>query len=113
MEAQVKFKRRCRKKKGRNISIFLHSVNSSKDFDHHKKVKANCSFSLKDQVNGGCNKLSYCKWFSTTTPSWGYPGFMPLTQLHDRKKGYLVNDCILVEVELKIMFEHRVKSFLI
>uniref|UniRef100_M0ZJ52 Nucleic acid binding protein n=1 Tax=Solanum tuberosum TaxID=4113 RepID=M0ZJ52_SOLTU len=44
---------------GCDISIFLKSVDA-KDFDHHQKVKANCSISLKDQINGGCKKLS-CK----------------------------------------------------
>lgn len=42
-----------------NIWIFLKSVDA-KDFDHLKKVMANCSISLKDQKNGGCKKLS-CK----------------------------------------------------
>ncbi|KAK4714101.1 hypothetical protein R3W88_020008 [Solanum pinnatisectum] len=95
--------------KGCNISIFLKSVDA-KDFDHHEKVKVNCSIILKDQLNGGCKKLSYCIWFSTTTLTWGYPGFMPLTQLRDKKKGYLVNDCIVVEVELKVEFKRSVKS---
>ncbi|XP_059283995.1 MATH domain and coiled-coil domain-containing protein At3g58200-like isoform X2 [Lycium ferocissimum] len=97
------------KNKGRNISIFLCSVDA-KDFDRHQKVKANCNICLKDQINGGCKKLSYCIWFSTTRVNWGFPGFMPLTELHDQKKGYLVNDCIVVEVELEGVFKHSVKS---
>ncbi|KAG5596718.1 hypothetical protein H5410_037950 [Solanum commersonii] len=32
-----------------DISIFLKSVDA-KDFDHHQKVKANCSINLKDQI---------------------------------------------------------------
>ncbi|KAK6784894.1 hypothetical protein RDI58_018349 [Solanum bulbocastanum] len=95
--------------KGCDISIFLKSVDA-KDFDHHEKVKVNCSINLKDQTNGGYKKLSYCIWFSTTTQAWGFPGFMPLTQLCDQKKGYLVNDCIAVGVELKVEFKHSVKS---
>ncbi|XP_009594858.1 uncharacterized protein [Nicotiana tomentosiformis] len=43
------------KNRGCNISIFLVSVDS-KDFDHHRKVKANYSFCIKDQIGGGCNK---------------------------------------------------------
>ncbi|KAH0656091.1 hypothetical protein KY285_030973 [Solanum tuberosum] len=31
-------------------------------------------------------------------------------KLCDQKKGYLVNDCIVVEVELKVEFKHSVKS---
>lgn len=42
------------------ISIYLVSVDS-KDFDHHKKVKANCSICIKDQIDGGCNKRLSCK----------------------------------------------------
>ncbi|KAG5596725.1 hypothetical protein H5410_037957, partial [Solanum commersonii] len=78
---------------GCNISIYLNCVDA-KDFNQHKKVDAKCSLNLKDQIND-------CSWFSNTTPSLGYPNFMPLTQLRDRKKGYLVKDCIVVEVELE------------
>ncbi|KAH0656092.1 hypothetical protein KY285_030974 [Solanum tuberosum] len=78
--------------KGCDISIFLKSVDA-KDFDHHQKVKAN-----------------YCSWFSTTTPSLGFPGFMPLTQLHDQNKGYIVNDRLVVKVELKVDFKHSVRN---
>ncbi|XP_049414550.1 uncharacterized protein LOC125877246 [Solanum stenotomum] len=96
--------------KGCDISIFLKSVDA-KDFDHHEKVKVNGSINLKHQTNGGCKKLPYCSWFSNTTPSLGYPNFMPLTQLRDRKKGYLVKDCIVVEVELEVIaFKHIIKS---
>ncbi|XP_060190403.1 BTB/POZ and MATH domain-containing protein 2-like [Lycium barbarum] len=51
-----------------------------------------------------------CMWLSTSSPSWGYQGFLPLTQLHGKKNGYLVNDCIVVEVDLEVVFKHSVKS---
>lgn len=44
-------------RKGRDISIFIKLVDTEV-FDHHEKVKANCSISLKDQINGGSKKLS-------------------------------------------------------
>ncbi|KAG5596714.1 hypothetical protein H5410_037946 [Solanum commersonii] len=103
--------------KGCDISIFLKSVDA-KDFDHHEKVKVNGSLNLKDQTNVAnfymeflrdeyhYDSIANCIWFSTTIRSWGFPGFMPLTQLRDQKKGYLVNDCIVVEVELKVEFKH-------
>nr|XP_009764686.1 PREDICTED: uncharacterized protein LOC104216367 [Nicotiana sylvestris] len=132
------------KNRGCNISIFLVYVDS-KDFDHHRKVKANYSFCIKDQIGGECDKrlsskiipptfilmvlvficylvnflrlslilsffFAYCDWFSATSQTWGYPSFMPLTELHDQKKGYIVNDCIVVEVEVEVVFKHRVKS---
>ncbi|XP_055823930.1 MATH domain and coiled-coil domain-containing protein At3g58400-like [Solanum dulcamara] len=91
------------------IAIYLHSVDS-KDFNHHQKVKANCSINLKNQINGGYKKRSYCKWFSATSRTWGFTGYMPSAQLHDQEKGYLVNDCIVVEIELEVVFKHSVKS---
>ncbi|KAG5596720.1 hypothetical protein H5410_037952 [Solanum commersonii] len=115
---------------GCNISIYLNCVDA-KDFNQHKNVDAKCSLNLKDQINSGgknrsCkpknfymefladyhyNSIANCSWFSNTTPSLGYPNFMPLTQLRDRKKGYLVKDCIVVEVELEVIaFKHRIKS---
>ncbi|KAH0743733.1 hypothetical protein KY290_031726 [Solanum tuberosum] len=95
--------------KGCNISIFLKSVDA-KYFDQHKKVRVNCSMNLKKQINGEGKKLSYRVWFPNTSEDWGYIAFMPLTQLCDPKNGYLVNDCIVVEVELKVEFKHSVTS---
>ncbi|XP_060174362.1 MATH domain and coiled-coil domain-containing protein At2g05420-like [Lycium barbarum] len=71
--------------RGHNISIFLVSVHS-KDFDHYQKLKANYSICINDQIKGGGHKRFCCTWFSTTrTMNNGYPGFMPLTQLHDEE----------------------------
>ncbi|XP_071724287.1 ubiquitin C-terminal hydrolase 13-like [Rutidosis leptorrhynchoides] len=37
------------------------------------------------------------------TNSWGYSTFMPLKDLNDATKGYLVNDSLVVEAELVIL----------
>ncbi|XP_059285076.1 uncharacterized protein LOC132038422 [Lycium ferocissimum] len=98
------------KNKGSSISIYLQFVDAE-DFDHRQKVKAKCSICLKDQIDGEYNKLSsYWNWFSTTVKSWGYPKFLPLTELHDRNKGYLLNDCIVMEVVVEVVFKHTIKS---
>ncbi|KAH0712327.1 hypothetical protein KY289_008286 [Solanum tuberosum] len=92
------------------VSIYLCSVDS-KNFDPNQKLKANCSICINDQIKGGGYKRSYCTWFATTKNVRGYPQFIPLTQLLDNKKGYIVNDCICIAVEIE--FTHRVKSLVI
>ncbi|KAH0654509.1 hypothetical protein KY289_032187 [Solanum tuberosum] len=94
---------------GCNISIYLNCVDA-KDFNQHKKVHVKCSLNLKDQINGGGKNRSYCNWFSAASRTWGYASYMPLTQLHDKKNGYLVDDCIVVEVELEVVLKQSVKS---
>ncbi|KAG5576658.1 hypothetical protein H5410_056792, partial [Solanum commersonii] len=110
------------------VSIYLCSVDF-KNFDPNQKVKANCSICINDQIKGWRLQTIFNKfhikllqdeyhysdskaiytWFATTKNVRGYPQFIPLTQLLDNKKSYIVNDCIAVEIE----FTHRVKSLVI
>ncbi|KAB2627276.1 MATH domain and coiled-coil domain-containing protein [Pyrus ussuriensis x Pyrus communis] len=40
--------------------------------------------------------------FVAENKSWGFKSFMPLSELHDPDKGYLVNDLCIVEVEVSV-----------
>lgn len=40
--------------------------------------------------------------FVAENKSWGFKSFMPLSELHDPDKGYLVNDLCIIEVEVSV-----------
>ncbi|KAI4319572.1 hypothetical protein MLD38_033157 [Melastoma candidum] len=61
---------------------------------------AKFSFILVNQTNANNSKIKETQTeFNTTKISWGFPTVVSLTELHDRSKGFLVNDTVIVEVE--------------
>ncbi|CAL5365161.1 unnamed protein product [Camellia sinensis] len=46
--------------------------------------------------------------FNARESDWGFPSFMPLGQLYDPARGYLVNDTIVVEADVAV---HRVVDY--
>ncbi|KAH0650889.1 hypothetical protein KY284_030801 [Solanum tuberosum] len=100
------------------ISECLSIVKPNGSFKREWKI---CKFSNLDKlwlseefIVGGYKwyffAQNYCNWFSAASRTWGYASYMPLTQLHDKKNGYLVDDCIVVEVELEVVLKQSVKS---
>ncbi|XP_059310958.1 ubiquitin C-terminal hydrolase 12-like [Lycium ferocissimum] len=67
---------------GQNISVFLESVDAE-GFDCKKKGGVNC--------------------YSAAAQSWGWPSFMPLCELNDPKKGFLVDDCCIVQADVSVV----------
>ncbi|XP_059292402.1 ubiquitin C-terminal hydrolase 13-like [Lycium ferocissimum] len=94
---------------GQNISVFLESVDAER-FDCQKKVKAKFSISIKDRISGKHHKKSgHCcltggeNWFSAAGDNWGWPSFMPLCELNDPEKGFLVEDCCIVQADVSVV----------
>ncbi|CAL5363268.1 unnamed protein product [Camellia sinensis] len=46
--------------------------------------------------------------FNARESDWGFPSFMPLSELYDPARGYLVNDTIVVEADVAV---HRVVDY--
>lgn len=44
-------------------------------------------------------------WFGATIKRWGWPGFIPLKDLNDSKKGFIVEDGIMVEAKVTVLAE--------
>ncbi|XP_060200531.1 MATH domain and coiled-coil domain-containing protein At3g58250-like [Lycium barbarum] len=88
---------------GQSISIFLESVDA-KGFDFQKRVQARFSISVKDQSSGAQSKsLDSSHWFSAAVAGWGWSAFMPLSEFKNPKKGYLVEDCCIVEADVSVI----------
>ena len=46
-------------------------------------------------------------WFTGPGLGWGYNEFIPLADLRDPQRGYLVNDVLIVQVEMEIISTTR------
>ncbi|KAK4720630.1 hypothetical protein R3W88_010863 [Solanum pinnatisectum] len=77
------------KENGQNISVFLESVDA-KGFDRQKSVRVKFSISVKNRN-------------SAAAKGWGWSSFMPCCEFNDSKKGFLVEDCCIVEAEVSIV----------
>ncbi|KAJ8530930.1 hypothetical protein K7X08_023811 [Anisodus acutangulus] len=90
---------------GHSISIFLESVDA-KGFDFRKRVLAIFCITVKDQISGAHSKsIDYLDWFSAPVDNWGWSAFMPLHEFNNSNKGYLVEDCCIVEAHVSVIGE--------
>ncbi|KAL2456946.1 TRAF-like family protein [Forsythia ovata] len=88
--------------KERSVSIFLHSVDLERD-SSCKKIKANFYICIKNQLIDGAHcKNGGSHWFSTLWVTWGCSRFIPMVDMNDPKKGFVVKDCCIIEVEISI-----------
>ncbi|XP_027772158.1 uncharacterized protein LOC107016410 [Solanum pennellii] len=85
---------------GKDIYVFLKSVDA-KGFDRQKRVQAEFIISLKNQIGGEHHKLCGCAhWYSATSSGRGWSSFMRCCEFNDPKKGFLIEDCCIVEAEV-------------
>ncbi|TMX02324.1 hypothetical protein EJD97_022011 [Solanum chilense] len=88
---------------GQSISAFLESVDA-KGFDRHKSVGAKFSISVKNQISGDHHKITGgANWYSAAFYSWGWSSFMRCCELNDPKKGFLIEDCCILEAEVSVV----------
>uniref|UniRef100_M1DLP6 Meprin and TRAF homology domain-containing protein / MATH domain-containing protein n=1 Tax=Solanum tuberosum TaxID=4113 RepID=M1DLP6_SOLTU len=86
-----------------HISIYLAVIGASLLHSVHE-LNASFSFLIVDQIHdnftvmkGGLN------WYSAATDNWGWPSFMPCCEFNDPKKGFLIEDCCIVEAEVSVV----------
>ena len=61
-------------------------------------------------MNGFCQLppfLAVDHWFTGPGLGWGYDEFVPLADLRDPERGYLVNDKLMVQVEMEAISSTR------
>ncbi|XP_030968831.1 MATH domain and coiled-coil domain-containing protein At3g58210-like [Quercus lobata] len=84
------------------LSFFLSSCNCIRS---EQNVFAEFTLRIRDQIKGKHKEISDKHWFSTK--GWGFPEFLPLKDINDAAKGFLVNDTLLVEAEIIVMSKVR------
>ncbi|KAL3825424.1 hypothetical protein ACJIZ3_021453 [Penstemon smallii] len=86
--------------KDHNISIYLYLVDSIRS--PFRNVMTNFTFRIKDQKNGKHYITYYIKWFTRSGEAWGWSKFMSITDMNDPNKGFIVDDCCVLEVEILV-----------
>ncbi|KAL7145555.1 hypothetical protein ABFS83_07G092400 [Erythranthe nasuta] len=87
---------------GRAISIFLYYDCS--DFTTHSAlVNATYTVFIKNQLYGTHIKRSLTYSFSASKLQWGWPAFAELATIDDPKKGFIVRDCMYLNIELSVL----------
>ncbi|KAL8501614.1 hypothetical protein ACS0TY_020938 [Phlomoides rotata] len=85
--------------KGRGVSLYI-DCNS---FAPHEKVMARISMCIKNKIGKlSCTK-NFSEWFSSTQRNVGFPEFMPVADLQDPEKGYVVDDSCSLEIGISIL----------
>ncbi|KAI3459822.1 hypothetical protein Pfo_016485 [Paulownia fortunei] len=81
--------------KGRSVSMYLECVDS-KSFAAHEKVKADFHLRIKNKLH----KFSH--WFTSSECDWGLPAFIPIADMRNPSKGFIVDDCCFLEIEISV-----------
>ncbi|KAJ0773648.1 putative ubiquitinyl hydrolase 1 [Helianthus annuus] len=89
--------------KGTHLSIYLGVHDAALLPDGWKvyakyKIRVKCQGTGSDIQHGTTNG-----WFNNAADSWGFPSFMPLSQLMDFENDFLLDDTLIVEVEVSVM----------
>ncbi|KAL3825423.1 hypothetical protein ACJIZ3_021452 [Penstemon smallii] len=84
----------------RSISIFVYLVDSV--LLPLRKVKASITVKIEDQINGEHSIGSGSNWFASCDEYYGFSEFMSISDMHDPMRGYLVEDCCILKVEISV-----------
>ncbi|CAA0383081.1 unnamed protein product [Arabidopsis thaliana] len=90
---------------GKNLSLYLNlgpqELLKAKPYD---KVYVRAKLRVPNQFGSQSNLVlerPLDNWFSPQTIGWGYADFMPLSDLRNSSKGFLVNDMLVVQVAME------------
>ncbi|XP_057793975.1 uncharacterized protein LOC131010458 [Salvia miltiorrhiza] len=78
---------------GRYVSIFLYCVDSE-SFGCGKKVNASCHFTFKNMLNAIKDH---------SMEGWGYVEFKAIDEMRDSSKGFVVDDCCTLQIQLSVV----------
>ncbi|KAL7236414.1 hypothetical protein ACSBR1_019656 [Camellia fascicularis] len=88
--------------KGQSLSVYL-QLADWETFSSEQKVYAEYKLVIRDQVQSNHFYKEVLKyWFSPSNINYGYRDFLSLSDLNNTSKGFLVNDAVIVEAEIKL-----------
>ncbi|KAL3641565.1 hypothetical protein CASFOL_012380 [Castilleja foliolosa] len=90
---------------GRSLSIYLRHVVSN-NRPKSEIVRPCFTARVKDQSNDlKHHQYTFSeRWFSASkSAAWGWAPFIKLSSLNDPKKGFIVKDCCVIEIELSVL----------
>ncbi|KAL3641582.1 hypothetical protein CASFOL_012397 [Castilleja foliolosa] len=87
---------------GCSLSIYLSHVVSNNRPDS-ERVMSRFTIRLKDQSTGLQHHQYSSHWFlASDSEYWGWRSFIKLSTLNDPKRGFIVKDCCVIEIELAV-----------
>ncbi|KAF2320498.1 hypothetical protein GH714_027735 [Hevea brasiliensis] len=90
--------------RGNSLSLFLQLLNNSAH--PQLRVYAEYKLTVKDQVQESHHEITGSDWFisnSSVDCCWGCSDFMPLDDIYDASKGFLVDDTLIVEAQISLL----------
>ncbi|XAR52938.1 Ubiquitinyl hydrolase 1 [Bertholletia excelsa] len=90
------------KYKGKCVSIFL-CLSDKENLPPNRKLYARFTIRMKDQLREKHIEKEAGKWFSVKDDNWGYKCFLLLHDLRDAYKGFMLNDSVIFEAQIKML----------
>ncbi|CAM8906960.1 unnamed protein product [Rhodiola kirilowii] len=81
---------------GTHLSMFLCLSGSNKSY-------ISCVLRVRDQVNEKHHEITLTRHFGESSFGWGSSKFILLSDLKDKSRGFILNDSLIAEVELKLI----------
>lgn len=94
--------------KDKYLSLFL-KLHDENTFPPEWRTYAKRTLRIVNQKCGLHVEFTGTKCYSGSSPGWGWRNFLPLTDLCDASKGFLVNNTIIFQAEVKVL--STVKNF--
>ncbi|GLU03188.1 hypothetical protein SLE2022_204020 [Rubroshorea leprosula] len=93
-----------------HLSVFLEVADSATlPYGWNRNTKF--SFTLLNQIDGKSSvKKGTEHKLNAEAENWGFPRLIPLVDLHDLRKGYLVEDTCIIEVDVIVLEDVAVES---
>ncbi|KAK4409143.1 Ubiquitin carboxyl-terminal hydrolase 13, partial [Sesamum angolense] len=84
------------------LSMYIEFVNST-DLPYGWSRYAQFNFTVVNQLHRGYSIRKEAKHqLNTGESDWGFTSFMPLNELYDASRGFIVNDTCVIEVEVAV-----------
>ncbi|KAJ4827112.1 hypothetical protein Tsubulata_002454 [Turnera subulata] len=87
--------------------ICLRSFDQSMENKSPEKVFAHFMLRLRDQFDNNHYEITGEHWFQVSSNDWGFPDFIPVSDLIEEDNGYLVDGSIIIEAELILVSTTR------
>ncbi|XP_010544361.1 PREDICTED: uncharacterized protein LOC104817003 [Tarenaya hassleriana] len=87
---------------GNSLSVYV-ELHDTQSFRVNEKVYARANIRVLNSDPSKNAQKQLGKWFSKNVPALGFQKFMPLSDLNDPSKGYVVGDRLNLEVEFDLV----------
>ncbi|KDP40935.1 hypothetical protein JCGZ_24934 [Jatropha curcas] len=88
--------------KGKFLSLFLHLLTVDNALPR-QRVYSEYTLIVKDQVLETHYERIGSAWFISGSSGWGFLQFIPLKDIYDVSKRYLVNDTLIVDAKISLL----------